>query len=115
MSGLHVCFSPSWALGERGGGGGESMGSFPEQRLVIEPKLEPTNFNSVILNSLLFGTLTVVSLGFSIPSFTIGYFKVLLFQTNFHLPCRFEIAGINFDSLFCGFHHTEKYHPETIY
>ena len=101
--------------GKGGGGGGESMGSFPEQRLVIEPKLEPTNFNSVILNSLLFGTLTVVSLGFSIPSFTIGYFKVLLFQTNFHLPCRFEIAGINFDSLFCGFHHTEKYHPETIY
>ena len=58
----------------------------------------------------------MVSLGFSVQSFTINYFKLLLFQTNFHLPCGFEIAGFNCYSYCFVFLITdcEKYQPQTI-
>ena len=49
-------------------------------------ELDPNNLNLVISNSLL-------SLGFAFQSFTLGYFELLLFQTIYYFPTKFEIVG----------------------
>ena len=57
-------------------------------------ELDPTNSNSVILNSLLFQTRNYFP-GIYPSSFTIGYLKLLLFQTIYCFPWKFKTVGFN--------------------
>lgn len=51
--------------------------------------------------------LKTISLGFAFQSFTLGYFKLLLFQTIYYFPTKFEIVGfivcsVSFETLYCS-------------